>query len=135
VQDERCREVEELFAPLALLRAPLLEDEATGCERLAELGRKLFEKGEPDDRLSRSEGVRYGRDAAGYFAQIPLPNASADDVDVVVVDDELIVSAGARRRFLKLPRRIARARVTRAKLDAGRLTVHFAVRATARRSA
>ncbi|HXV36951.1 MAG TPA: ArsA family ATPase, partial [Myxococcota bacterium] len=84
VQDERCREVEELFAPLALLRAPLLDDEATGCERLAELGRKLFEKGEPDDRLGRSERVRYGRDAAGYFAQIPLPNASADDVDVVV---------------------------------------------------
>jgi len=126
LQEERCREVEEVFAPLPILRAPLLADQVTGCERLAELGRHLFAKAEPGDVLSKSARVRFGRDETGYFAQVPLPNASGDDLDVVVVDSELVITTGARRRFLRLPRRIADRRVLSAKLDANRLTVHFA---------
>jgi arsenite-transporting ATPase len=129
LQEERCREVEEVFAPLPVLRAPLLADQVTGCERLAELGRHLFAKAEPDDVFSKSARVCFGRDETGYFAQIPLPNASGDDLDVVVVDEELIITVGARRRFLKLPRRIARRRVLSAKLDAERLMVHFSMTA------
>jgi arsenite-transporting ATPase len=125
LQEERFREVEEVFDPLPVLRAPLLADQVTGCERLAELGQHLFAKVEPDDVLSKSARVRFGRDEAGYFAQVPLPNASGDDLDVVVVEAELIITAGARRRFLRLPRRIARRRVLSAKLDAEKLTVHF----------
>jgi len=125
LQAERCREVEEVFAPLPVLRAPLLADQVTGCERLAELGRQLFAKVEPGDVLSKAAHVRFGRDDSGYFAHIPLPNASADDLDVVVVDTDLIITAGARRRFLGLPRRLAGRRVLGAKLDAGNLTVHF----------
>jgi len=126
LQEERCREVEELFAPIPVLRAPLLADQVTGCERLAELGRHLFANAEPGDVFSKSERVRFGRDETGYFAQIPLPNANADDLDVVVIDAELVITTGARRRFLKLPRRIADRPVLSAKLDAEKLTVHFA---------
>ena len=129
LQEERCREVEEVFDPLPVLRAPLLADQVTGCERLAELGQHLFAKAEPGDVLSTSARVRFGRDETGYFAQVPLPNASGDDLDVVVVDAELVITAGARRRFLKLPRRIADRRVLSAKLDSERLTVHFATTA------
>jgi arsenite-transporting ATPase len=125
LQEERCREVNELFAPLPLLRAPLLADQVTGCERLAELGRHLFAKVEPGDVLSKSAHVNFGRDDTGYFAQVPLPNASADDLDVAVVEGDLIITVGARRRFLSLPRRLARRSVRSAKLDAGKLTVHF----------
>jgi arsenite-transporting ATPase len=131
LQDERCREVDELFAPLPLLRAPLHADQVTGCERLGELGRQLFAQLEPDAVLSESAQVHFGRDDAGYFAQIPLPNASADDLDVAVVDDDLIITAGARRRCLSLPRRLARRSVRSAKLDAGRLTVKFGAIASA----
>jgi len=130
LQGERCREVEEVFAPLPVLHAPLLADQVTGCERLAELGRHLFADTEPDAVLSKSARVRFGRDETGYFAQIPLPNASGDDLDVVVVDEELIVTAGACRRFLKLPRRMAGRRVLNAKLEAQRLTVHFSLAAS-----
>jgi arsenite-transporting ATPase len=125
LQKERCREVDEVFAPLPVLRAPLLADQVTGCERLAELGRHLFANAEPGDVFCKSARVCFGRDGTGYFAQVPLPNASGDDLDVVVIDDELVITAGARRRFLKLPRRIADRRVLSAKLDADMLTVHF----------
>jgi arsenite-transporting ATPase len=127
LQGERCREVEEVFAPLPVLHAPLLADQVTGCERLAELGRHLFATTEPDEVLSKSPRVRFWRDETGYFVQIPLPNASGDDLDVVVVDEELIVTAGACRRFLRLPRRMAGCRVLNAKLEAQRLTVHFSL--------
>jgi arsenite-transporting ATPase len=127
LQEERCREVEEVFAPLPVLRAPLLADQVTGCERLAELGRHLFAKAEPGDVFYKSARVCFGRDEKGYFAQVPLPNASADDLDVVVVDAELVITTGARRRFLKLPRRIVDRSVLSAKLDAEKLTVHFAM--------
>jgi len=125
LQEERFREVEEVFEPLPVLRAPLLADQVTGCERLAGLGRHLFAKVDPRDVLSKSARVRFGRDKKGFFAQVPLPNASGDDLDVVVVDDELIITAGARRRFLRLPRRMEGRPVLNAKLDAEKLTVHF----------
>ncbi len=125
LQVERCREVEEVFAPLPVLRAPLLVDQVTGCEQLAELGRHLFANAEPGDVLSKSAHVRFGRDKRGFFVQVPLPNVSGDDLDVVVVDDELIITVGARRRFLSLPRRMTRRSVLNAKLDEGSLTVHF----------
>jgi arsenite-transporting ATPase len=130
LQGERCREVEVVFAPLPVLHAPLLADQVTGCERLAELGRHLFAKAAPDEVLSKSPRVRFGRDETGYFVQIPLPNARGDDLDVVVVDEELIVTAGACRRFLRLPRRIAGRRVLNAKLEAQMLTVHFSLAAS-----
>jgi arsenite-transporting ATPase len=125
LQQERQREVEETFAPRPVLTAPLCEDEVRGVERLAELGSQLFADVEPDAVLSVSERVRFGRDAAGYFAELPLPGARAEQLDVAVVDDELIISAGPRRRVLKLPRRIARHQVRGAKLDREHLVVRF----------
>ncbi len=125
LQQERLSEVEAAFAPLPVLCAPLLADPATGCARLAELGRHLFANAQPDDVFSKSARVRFGRDEGGYFAQVPLPNASADDLDVVVVESELVITAGASRRFLRLPRRIASRPVRSARLDAESLTVHF----------
>jgi arsenite-transporting ATPase len=125
VQEERRREVEETFDPLPVLRAPLFEDEVRGLEQLAELGRTLFADVEPDAVLCGSERVRFAREEAGYTAEIPLPNATADQLDVVVIDDELVITVGPRRRFLKLPRRMAGSRVRRATLDHGLLSVRF----------
>jgi arsenite-transporting ATPase len=125
VQQERQREVEETFEPLPVLRAPLFEDEVRGLAQLAELGRTLFADVEPDAVLCGSARVRFARDEGGYSAEVPLPNANADELDVVVIDDELVITVGPRRRFLKLPRRMARSRVRRAKLENGLLRVRF----------
>lgn len=125
LQREREREVEEAFSPRPVLAAPLCEDEVRGVERLAELGRELFAGVEPDAVLSVSARVSFGRDADGYFAEVPLPGASTERLDVAVVDDELVISTGARRRLLKLPRRIARLGLLGARLDHGNLVVRF----------
>jgi len=123
---ERRSEAERLFAPHPVLVAPLQPDEATGCERLATLGREIFREVEPDAVLSQPEHVRFEREKGGYRAVLPLPHADPARLAVAVVDDELTVTAGPRRRALKLPRRVAALRLAGARLEGAELHVHFA---------
>jgi arsenite-transporting ATPase len=129
LQGERCREVEEAFAPLPLLRSPLQEDEVTGIAALGELGAAIFGETDPAALLSSSSGVRFQRHKGGYRVHLPLPGASADSLDVAVVEDDLVVRAGSRRRALKLPARIAQLDLTSARVERGELVVSFAASA------
>ena len=124
-QEERRREVEELFAPLPVLAAPLQDDEATGLVRLVEHARRIFAGREPHALLCESERVRFARDAGGYVAHVPLPGADPRHLDVAKVDDELTITTGLRRRSLKLPRRIAGCDLVSARLEGASLRVGF----------
>jgi arsenite-transporting ATPase len=125
-QEDRLREVESLFVPLPVLTAPLQEDEVTGVESLAHLGEVIFAKVEPDAILCQAPRVRFERDGSDYIAAVPLPGARAESLDVVKVADDLIVTTPARRRTLKLPRRIAPLALHSAKLEDAQLIVRFA---------
>jgi arsenite-transporting ATPase len=123
---ERRREVEELFAPLPVLAAPLQDDEVTGLVRLARLGAELFADVEPDAVLCRGGRVRFEREGAGgYRAVLPLPRSGREGLDVVKVEDDLMVTAGSRRRAIRLPRRVAPLSLSEAKVDGDELVVHF----------
>ena len=125
LQEERCREVAELFTPLCLLLAPLRDDEVTGLARLGSHGRQLFADCEPDALLSKTGGLHFSRSGEVYRVHLPLPNISPDDLDVAMVDDELFVRAGSHRRALKLPRRVAELAIDSARVNAGELIVTF----------
>jgi arsenite-transporting ATPase len=125
LQEERRREVEQVFAPLPLLTAPLEDDEVTGLERLSRHAAHTFEDVEPDAVLCRAASVRFVRDGADYVALVPLPGADPDRLDVAKVDDELTITAGVRRRSLKLPRRIAPLSLASARLEGTSLRVSF----------
>jgi len=126
LQEERRREVEETFAPLPVLAAPLQDDEVTGIPRLSDHGRRIFETVEPDALLSRAPRIRFERSGADYRAIVPLPRAERGRLDVVKIHDELTITAGLRRRSLKLPRRIVPLPVAGAKLEGAFLVVRFA---------
>jgi arsenite-transporting ATPase len=126
LQEQRCREVESWFAPLPVLRAPLQADEVTGIARLGELGETLFDGVEPDAVLSRAPRVRFGRDAGDYVVRVPLPGAEREGLDVAVIEDDLVVTTGLRRRAIALPRRMAGLELARARLEAGWLVVRLA---------
>jgi arsenite-transporting ATPase len=123
LQAERRREVEDCFAPLPVLAAPLQDDEVTGLERLAAHGRELFAGCEPDALLCKPERLRFARDGAGYRVELPLPNVEAASLDVAKIEGDLVIRAGARRRALRLPARMRSLALAGAKLDAGRLVV------------
>jgi arsenite-transporting ATPase len=103
----------------------LQDDEVIGLVRLADHGAQLFGDVDPAARLPSSGRVRFERREDGYQVRIPLPGARTEELDVAVVDDELVVRAGSRRRALKLPRRIAACTLDGAVLNAGELVVAF----------
>lgn len=131
VQEERRREIEEIFAPHPVLVAPLREDEVTGVEALARHGRELFANAEPDALLSDAPRMSFRREGRAYVAVLPLPGADPAQLDVAKIDDELTVTVGVRRRIVRLPRRFAPLDLRAARLDGGMLEVRFEPRAGA----
>ncbi|MEN8182924.1 MAG: ArsA family ATPase [Myxococcota bacterium] len=125
LQAERCAEVEELFAPLPVLRAPLQEDEVTGFDALAAHGADLFGDLSPSARLCEAPTLRFARDPAGYRVEIPLPHASASSLDVAKLEGDLVIRTGTRRRALRLPQRMRSLALSRARLTEGTLVVQL----------
>jgi arsenite-transporting ATPase len=126
LQQDRLREVAELFAPLPLLPARLAPDEVTGLAKLAEHGAQIFADVEPDALLSCAARVRFAREGEFYLASVPLPGAEPARLDVSKLDDELTITTGVRRRLLMLPRRFAPLALVSAKLEGPSLVVRFA---------
>ena len=125
LQAERRLELEEGFAPLRVVDAPLQRDEVVGLEALSAHGNQLFASIEPNALLSRAPRVRFTKTKTGHRVHLPLPGASPDDLAVAAVEGELVVRAGSRRRSLRLPPRIARLSLDSAHIDAGILVVSF----------
>ncbi len=125
LQAERCAEVEAAFAPLPVLRAPLQEDEVTGVAALAAHGEALFGGHAPGAVLARAPRVRFRKEGDGYRAEVPLPHAERESLDVAKLADELLITTGARRRALALPRRIAALDLAGARLEPEGLVVRF----------
>jgi arsenite-transporting ATPase len=126
VQEERCVEVAERFAPLPLLRAPLARDEVVGASALADHGAQLFAGADPAARLCGVARLRFSRAQDGWRVDLPLPNARAAALDVAKLDDTLLVRAGALRRAIPLPRKLARLSLAGAALEDDRLIVKLA---------
>jgi hypothetical protein len=122
---ERLTEVEELFAPLPVLAAPLQDDEVTGLDRLAQHASRLFGGVEPDALLCTAPRIRFEAESGGYRVEVPLPHAGSRRLDVAKVDDELVIETDTRRRSLPLPRRIAHLELSRARQRGDSLVVHF----------
>lgn len=102
-QEERLREVREIFDPMACLIAPLAQDEVHGVEALAEHGERLFGERDPVAVLGESARLRFERTAAGARVRWPLPGIDPGTLDVARVEDELVVGVAGRRRKLALP--------------------------------
>ena len=72
-----------------------------------------------------SKRVRFRRDDDIYRVEIPLPRATADEIDVAVIEQDLAITIGGRRRLLALPRQMARFAIESAKLEGALLVVRF----------
>ncbi|MBW2496095.1 MAG: ArsA family ATPase [Deltaproteobacteria bacterium] len=125
MQAERKREVEEGFAPLAVLTAPLQVDEVCGVAALADHGEEIFGALDPAARLGEPLRLRFERDASGARLRLPLPGLAAAELEVVRVEDELVVGTPGRRRRIALPTGLARLEVERVAYRDDELRVAF----------
>jgi arsenite-transporting ATPase len=125
-QRERHQELEDLFAPVRVVDAPLQQDEVIGLEALAAHGAEIFASCDPHGLISQAPRIRFTRTASGHRVHLPLPGASPDALEVAVVAGDLIVRAGSRRRAIPLPPRFSPLALESARLHEGMLVVAFA---------
>ncbi len=118
--------VEEGFAPLPILTAPLMDQEVVGLEMLDRFATALY--GEDDPTLIRFRGQTQAvrQDDGDYVLTLLLPFTSKEDVSLSQLGDELVIHVGKNKRNVILPRVLVGMRTESAKLEDDRLTIRFA---------
>jgi arsenite-transporting ATPase len=110
--------------------SPYLAQEPIGADALADLA--LARTGDPGTTSAEAllapaapRGMRLERDGTAYLLTLPLPLATAAEVDLARRGDELLVTVGEHRRVLSLPSVLRRCEVTGAGVREGALRVRF----------
>jgi arsenite-transporting ATPase len=129
-------EVADSFRPLPIWESPYRVCEPVGVEELAAFAVEMYGGDDPFARATDDTSLWVDRhidtDGRTYTLTMPLPLASADELELARHGDELIITVGSYRRVLPLPAALARGVVAGARLDDGRLQVRFSPREAAR---
>ncbi|WP_328995127.1 ArsA family ATPase [Kribbella sp. NBC_01245] len=123
-------EVAVSFQPLPIWESPYRACEPVGVEELAAFAVEMYGGEDPFVRATDETSLWVDRhidtDGRNYTLTMSLPLATASDLELARRGDELLITVGSYRRVLPLPAALARAEVTGARLDNGRLQVRFA---------
>jgi arsenite-transporting ATPase len=120
--------IEEGFAPLPVLRAPLAATEIVGVDALRAFASDLYRDLDPAAILHQSRPFTIDRWGEELVLSIELPFAEKGEVDVARIADEFVVTVGPYRRALALPESLRRQEVVGAALADGWLRVRFGPR-------
>ncbi|HMQ30756.1 MAG TPA: TRC40/GET3/ArsA family transport-energizing ATPase [Chloroflexaceae bacterium] len=125
MQQEYAPQVDEMFTPLPILRAPHFPREIIGADDLSQLADHLFGEQDPAAFLYRGPVQRVEKMDGGYDLIVPLPFASEDQVHLAQSADELLISVGWHRHRVVLPQSLARLRAQDAYFENEALRVVF----------
>jgi arsenite-transporting ATPase len=126
LQAEHLATVEQGFAGVPLLRAPLFDEEVVGLDALERLGDAVYRDRLPQEVFASTEPLRFDRNDDGYVMALALPFVAKGEVDVFRAGDELHVKVGSHHRSILLPAALARCAVAGAGMVDGELQVRFA---------
>lgn len=125
MQQEYAPQVDKLFTPLPILKAPHFPREIVGPELLAPMADRLYGDQDPAAFLYRGPTQRVEKTPKGYDLIVPLPFASEDQVHLAQSADELLISVGWHRHRVVLPQALARLRAQDAFFEEETLRVIF----------
>lgn len=125
MQQEYAPQVEEMFEPLPILRAPHFAREIVGPQLLNQLADSLFGDRDPAEFFYRGPVQRVEKMNGGYDLIVPLPFASEDQIHLAQSNDELLISVGWYRHRIVLPQTLARLRAQDAYFENSTLRVVF----------
>jgi arsenite-transporting ATPase len=125
MQQEYAPMVEEMFAPLPILRAPHFPREIIGPQLLAPLADLLYGESDPAAFLYQGPVQRVEKTAQGFDLLVPLPFVSEDEVHLAQSADELLISVGWHRHRVVLPQSLSRLRAQDAFFEEDILRVVF----------
>ncbi len=104
LQAENMQLIEEAFAPLPMLKAPMFNREMGGLDLLRTLGDALYGDGDPTRRMFEGFTHRIAPDDnGGYILTVPLPFTTKEDLDLYRAADEITLRVGNFRRNVVLP--------------------------------
>lgn len=125
-------DVADSFRPLPIWESPYRVCEPVGMEELAAFAVEMYGSHDPlaraTDETSWWVDPHIDTDGRTYTLIMPLPLASADELDLTRHGDDLVVTVGSYRRVLPLPAVLAKVPVGSARLEDGRLQVRFVPR-------
>jgi arsenite-transporting ATPase len=118
--------IEECFAPLPVLTAPLFGQEMGGLELLSSLAEEIFGPRDPADRFFEGQAHRITADSNGnYVLSLPLPFTEKKDIELYRDKDELTLRVGSQRRNFVLPRALWELEAKEARFSGETLEISF----------
>jgi arsenite-transporting ATPase len=126
--------IEEGFAPLPVLTAPLAADELIGVDALRDFAAAVYGDRDVAAHLYEGEPLNIKRQGSTYVLTLALPFADRDDVELSRREDELLIRVGPYRRAIVLPDSLKRRTVAEANLRGGKLKIVFRGGAPAKRA-
>ena len=118
--------IEECFAPVPILRVPLLDQEVVGIPMIKQLADALFGERDPAKVFFQGQPFTIKREDKHYVLTMALPFATKGDISLAQNGDELIIQVRNYRRNLVIPPTLARLAVKEARFEAEKLKVTFA---------
>lgn len=125
IQKQQLTEIEELFAPVPVLPAPLAEEELVGADRLGSFAGLVYGDAVGVEHLHTDDPLRLETRGDSLVLSMPLPFVEHGDVDLARSNGDLLVAVGPHRRAVTLPDSLRRRQVTGARMVAERLEVEF----------
>jgi arsenite-transporting ATPase len=118
--------VDEGFAPIPILDAPLFGHEIVGMDGLREMATALYGDRDPSQVFFQGKGHHIEKHGAEYVLALQLPFASKDQVALYTAGDELVVHVGSQKRNVILPRALVGLQPRGARFEDGALRIRFA---------
>ena len=126
LQAEHLATVEQGFAGVPTLRAPLFDEEIVGLDALTRLADAVYGDRDVQAVFRQSEPLRFERTDGGYLMALTLPFVGRSEVDVFRAGDEVHIKVGPHHRSILLPAALARCDVAGAGMVGEELHVRFA---------
>jgi len=125
-QGKYLRIIEEGFAPLPILTAPLFDQEVVGIQRLKQMAQALYGDKDPTQLFFVGRPQTIEKADGHYVISLNLPFASKENISLLRNNDELAIRVGDYRRNVVLPHILVNLPVEQAKFEGNQLKIHFA---------
>ena len=124
-QQEHLDFIRVAFGALPQLQCRLFPREMVGLEAVKQVGAEIFAAHEPGAVLANHRPFDLEPENGFYKMRLHLPGVSKKDVELLVKENELIITAAGYRRHILLPRQLEGYLVAKARLDGDQFHVLF----------
>jgi len=124
-QREQFRDITDSFASIPIWTTPYLDGEPRGVDALASVAKEVYGDEDPAARSDVAAPTSVSAVEGGYELEFSVPFVAREDIDVVRVGDDVVVTVSTTRRVFALPTALRRCEISGAVVADGVLRVRF----------